>query len=506
MKTFPCKALVLSILALSLSACSTIEPRAFSEQELARQGVADKAAAQADVEPVAGALTLEQALARALKFNLDRRAKMMEEALALGQLDVARYDMLPKLMAQAGYTSRNNDKISESRNADNGTLSQSHFISQDRNHGTGMLGLSWNVLDFGVSYYQARQQADRTLILRERRRKVVHSLLQQVRQAYWLALGAQQMEAKVGPLLREVEQALEDTGKIERENLRGPLEPLNYQRQLLDTLRQLEAIRDELAQAKPRLAALMNLDPGQPFALADTHKMAAPELGGSVAQMERVAMLNRPELVEARYNERISLLDTKKAIARLMPGLELSVGEHYDSNSYLVDNKWAAAGLRVSWNIFNLLSAREIIETADAQLEVTRMQRMALNMAVLSQVYIAYRDFQGRKRQYELAATLERVDRKILEHTRNAAHSDAQGRLAEIRAGVGALFSELRLQQSHGALQHAYGAMLATLGVDLLPPEVPGHDLPALSLAMERAIATHWNAPALTPGAAGEAP
>ncbi|MBC7857953.1 MAG: TolC family protein, partial [Burkholderiaceae bacterium] len=85
MKTFPSKAIFVSILALSLSACSTIAPSPLSESELARLGSLDKAAAQADVEPVGEALTLEQALARALKFNLDRRAKMMEEALALGQ-------------------------------------------------------------------------------------------------------------------------------------------------------------------------------------------------------------------------------------------------------------------------------------------------------------------------------------------------------------------------------------------------------------------------------------
>ena len=33
------------------------------------------------------------------------------------------------------------------------------------------LGLSWNVLDFGVSYYQSKQNADRLLVAQERRRK-----------------------------------------------------------------------------------------------------------------------------------------------------------------------------------------------------------------------------------------------------------------------------------------------------------------------------------------------
>lgn len=56
-----------------------------------------------DVEPITGPLTLDEAMARALKYNLDRRSKQMEEALALGQLDVNKYDMLPRVLAQAGY-------------------------------------------------------------------------------------------------------------------------------------------------------------------------------------------------------------------------------------------------------------------------------------------------------------------------------------------------------------------------------------------------------------------
>lgn len=172
MTRLPSKKHSLAILAaLSLTACSNLQPEPFSAQALSEQGRADKAAAQFDVEPLTGELSLDQAIARALKYNLDRRARMMEEALAFRQLDVARYDMLPRLMAQAGYSTRNNDKISQSRNAEDGSLSQSRFISQERDHTVSSLGLSWSMLDLGVGYYGSRQQADRVLIAAERRRK-----------------------------------------------------------------------------------------------------------------------------------------------------------------------------------------------------------------------------------------------------------------------------------------------------------------------------------------------
>ena len=62
-------------------------------------------------EPISGPLTIEEAIARALKFNLERRVRMLEEAVALGQYEAGRYDMLPKLLAQAGYRSRSEDLI-----------------------------------------------------------------------------------------------------------------------------------------------------------------------------------------------------------------------------------------------------------------------------------------------------------------------------------------------------------------------------------------------------------
>ncbi len=467
-------------IALLYSGCA-IQPNPLTNDEQSAQIKSDHDTMFSDQEPVTKPITLSEAMARAIKYNLDNRLKLMEEAVAHQQLDLASYDLLPRLTLAAGYADRNSFNAASSEDVFTNTQSLAPSTSSDKATHNADLGFAWNVLDFGVSYYQAQEQADKTLIMKERRRKVVHSLMQQVRQAYWLALGAQQVEGKIAPMQREVQAALTDIRKIEKEKLRPPKETLAEQRQLLDTLRQLQLIRNELAQAKPHLAALMNLDPGQSFELADEGKMAVPQLNEPLPAMVDTALLHRPELVEARYNERISATETKKAIVKLMPGLEIDFGEHYDSNSFLVNNHWSDVGLHVSWNLFNLLSASKIKQTAQAQVEVAKMQRLALNMAVLSQVYIAYRDYQGNNEQFELARQLDDVDNKILDQTRNETKTEAQGKLPQIHAQLNALYSDLRVQQSYGALQNSYGAILATLGVDPLPDEVRSHDVASLA-------------------------
>ena len=192
--------------------------------------------------------------------------------------------------------------------------------------------------------------------------------------------------------------------------------------------------------------------------------------------------------------------ETHKAIAKLLPGIEFNVGAHYDSNDFLVNNEWRDAGLQVSWNLLNLLSAKHIKAAANAQYELAREQRLALNMAVLTQVHVAYIEYTSRKQQFELTRQLSDVEQRILQHTRNAAQVDAQGKLAEIRAAASALMSELKLYQSYADYQGAYGQMVATLGLDPVPAAVASHDLPMLEKAI-RDTEKQWAA-----SPAGDAP
>ncbi|HEX7639101.1 MAG TPA: TolC family protein [Burkholderiaceae bacterium] len=471
------------LLGAGLAGC-VVQPQVLTPEQREATARADRQSMFADQEPVTGPITLEEAMARAIKYNLDQRVKLMEAAVAQRQLDLSRLDLLPKLTAAAGYSNRDDVLAESSRDVVTHQQSLVPSTSTDKEVKTADLTLSWNVLDFGVGYYSARQQADRTLVAEERRRQVLHMLMQQTRQAYWQAAGAQLLDSRIEPVLKSAREALADSRKVEVEKLRSPLEALNYQRQLLDIVRQLESVRDELAKAKPRLASIMNLEPGQPLTVVVPDTLAVPQVAMPLPAMEQTALVRRPEVVEAQYNERIGVLETRKAMARLFPGLEISTGAHYDSNSYLVNHQWGDVGLRVSWNLFNLLSATQIRGEAQAQLDLAHEQRLALNMAVLTQVHLAELDYQAQLRQFELTQQTNTVDQRILQYTRSAATADAQGKLEEIRASAAAMMSELRLYQSFGALQGAYGQVIAALGLDPLPQSVPSEDLKTLSQAV----------------------
>ncbi|UEM02789.1 TolC family protein [Skermanella rosea] len=496
----------LGLALLSASGCA-ITPEPVTPEERSALIAADRQALFRNQEPVTGPISLEEAMARAIKYNLDYRLTAMDQALQNRQLDLSRYDMLPRLVAAAGGTARSNENLSVTENTRTGVKSTDPSISQDQERFTTDLTLSWNVLDFGVSYYQARQQADRALIADERRRRVVHSVIQQVRAAYWQAVSAERIEAAIIPILAETRQALSDARTVEEQRLRPPVEVLRYQKALIEVMRQLETVEQDLAIAKAQLRALMNLPPGQPFTLAlpAGFRRDVPQVRLAVEEMEALALNRRPELREEHYQRRISAAEVRKSILRLLPGLTFTGSANFDSNSYLVNNSWAEAGLRVSFNLLNLLTAPASIGVAEAQQELAETRRLALSMAALTQVHVGYQQYQRARQNFEQAELLDSIEQRLYENIRQAQASQAQNVLERVRAAASAILSELARDRAYADLQAAASNVIVSLGLDPLPATVPSHDIKALTEALA-AINADWQAGRFVPPVAEPAP
>lgn len=215
-----------------------------------------------DQEPVSQIVSLYEAMARALKYNLAHRLKMLEHVVKNRELDVSRYDLLPSLAASAGYKHRDNVNASSSFSVSRGEQSLETSTSQDRELWNTQARIVWNVLDFGVSYLRQQQHANKVLIAEEQRRKVVQNIVQEVRKAYWRVVAAEQIEAQLDRVLHDIKYALSTAKKMQRNALQKPLLTLKYRRDLLKTLRNLVKKKAQLALAKADLARLMNVPPG----------------------------------------------------------------------------------------------------------------------------------------------------------------------------------------------------------------------------------------------------
>ena len=473
------------LLAVFFAGCS-VTPTKIAPEQYREQVDLDLAAMFVDQEPFDGSLSLYEAIARAIKYNLDHRLKLMEEALNRGQLEVARYEMLPELVADAGYHWRNNESGASSESLITGTESLEPSTSEERIRNTASLTTVWNVLDFGVSYVHAQQQADYVLIVNERRRKVIHNIVQDVRFAYWRAVSAERLLPKMDELLRTAYAALNRAKQMEKLQLQPPMQSLKYQQGLLEVIRRMWQMRESLATAKTELSALIDLKPGTEFELEDAASdRLPPPVSLSLAELEEIALHNRPELIEEHYQARIGALEVKKAMLRMLPGLELSLGGYADTNDFLYNSSWINAGAAVSWNIFKLLSGPAEIELAKAKQSVDELRRLSLGMAVLTQVHLAHQRFRIARKNFEVTRDLMDVETRLQKLHEARQDAKAGSELETIRSRAGVLAVEMQRDLGYAELQNAFGQIYTSLGIDPLDRQVVEADVATLALAIE---------------------
>lgn len=485
----PPRLLAVSCLALFLTGCGSLAPVPYTQEEVKDRVAQDRLRMYADQDPITEPITFHEAAARALKYNLDYKLKLMENALSKSLHEVSTYEMLPRVVAGAGYVWRSNDSGGRSIGIEDGLETLRPSTSQERERTLANLTFSWNVLDFGVSYYRAQQKADQVLMAEERRRKVVQNVLQDVRNSYWRALGAQKLIGRVDALLERVHKALANAKQVEKEGLMPQAEVLAYQRALLDAVNLLTLRRQDLELARAELSALMSVAPGTSYTLAAEKELLLPPVPANVDELEIMALEKRPEIMEEWYRRRVTETDIKAAKLLLWPNLSVDAGPQYDSNRFNYNSNWVDVGARLSWNILKLTQYPALQRAQEHQNQTDDMRRMALSMAVLTQVRVGVQRYGLSLAELEFAEESLRVDQRLHHLAKAAELSRFDSELALIRSEARALLAEYQRYASYSNAHAAWGRVYNSVGLDVLPEAVDSHDVKKLAVVMEETMA-----------------
>lgn len=469
----PCRTNVLwsVVIAAPIAGCA-VTPNPIAEVDLAAAAADNRARVTANQEPIGHQVTLHEAMARALKYNLDKRVEEAELALRLSELDLAHYSMLPNLVANSAYSARNNDSASFSKNIFTGATSVVTSTSQERRIGTGDAAFSWNILDFGLSYVRAQQAADKALIQRELARKISHRIVEDVRSAFWRAVTADQLMHRLRALEQQARSAIRESRALYSDRQTSPIAALTQERELVEIERTLVELQRELASAKTQLAALMNVQPGTRYTLLAPMRMdIAPILKTNPEEMIATALINRAELREVQYKKRINAKEAEASLLELLPGIQLFAGGNADNNLYLYNNHWVNWGAKASFNVMKLFSLRARQDTLATQDDMIDQRALALTMAVMTQVHIGRVRYAHASR--ELAANEEYlgVQRRLLRQIRAEANEGRVSKQALIREEMNALVAEAKRNIAFAHMQTAFGNLFASMGVDPIPFE-----------------------------------
>ncbi len=457
------------VLCLLVSGCAFI-PVPLTHDELKAQASNDSVLITWNQDPVVEPITLYESIARALKYNLDFHLEFAEKILSQTELDLSRYELLPQLVAKSGYNGRDNFSGASSQSLLTGLQSLSTSTSSNRDIFNADLSLTWNVLDFGLSYIRAKQAADKVLIAEEEKRKVVNRMVQDVRTAYWRAVSNDRLIVKLEALLVRVSQAIEESKQVEKKRLERPLTALTYQRELIGIKRELEALQRDLSLAKIQLAALMNLRPGE------SYQLVIPDRGDIVDKvdispemMEQIALENRPEIRTISYEERINKKEAKAAILSLLPGLDINFGKSYSSNSFLFNNNWLSYGTQVSWNLLNIFKLPATKRELGARENVLEARRLALTMAIMTQVHVSLAQYEHAQREYKTAADYYLTQQKILDQLRSGVAKNTVTEQSLIREEMNMMVAEIKYDIAYSDVENAYAGIFASLGIDPFP-------------------------------------
>lgn len=450
-----------------LAGCS-VTPVVLDKDVVSEQLSKDRQVAREGVEPLDGTLELEEAVARAIKYNLDYRVKVMEQALALGELDMNRYDMLPQVLAEAGYSTRNKPLIRSQSSSPDPLGDREPTVSSDLSSWDFSLGLSWSLLDFGSSYYLARQNANNLLVANEQRRRAMHLLIMEVESAYWRAASAQALGKQVRATRLAIENGIDLVRREQANNVNSPLDSLRYLRELLDAQRTIHRIQDNLSAARLELANLINLPAGQEMELEFVDaEMPLPEvMHRSLEELEFIALHNNAELGAQFYESRNAVLETRRAILDLLPGVTFDWGTNYTTDSFVINDKWNEGALSVTWNLLNLLRVDDVHKHAKSKEALAEMRRVALQMAVVTQVHVARMELENARQTLLNSRRLSDVDRAIESIIVRGAGAGLNSEVEIVSAHTSAIVSELRKYRALAEFHAAESRLKATLGLE----------------------------------------
>ena len=415
-------------------------------------------------------IDLYTAIALAIKNNKELKIKLLETAMSNRQIDKVRFEMLPSFAANAGYTGSERYNASASSTVPSsdlaGSIGSSYSTSRERDINSQDIGFTWNALDFGLSYIRAGQDSNRYLISEEMERKAEHNITREVIKFYWNTLSADKLIKKYDPLLIEVDKALNDSQKIEELLLTNPMDALLYQKELLDIQRALQTQKQMFIDSRIQLATLMGLLPNQKFKVVET-KDPLTILDMSIKGMEEYALIHRPELKKSHYDEAISIQETKASMTSLLPGLNFNAAWTHSSNDHLMNKTNFEYGSVMGANLLNVFMYPKIKEINLMNTEIIKEKRLALSMAVLSQVHLANIDYSLALEEYDTAQRYYQVSKKITEQIKNAQKIARFGNLELIREQASLLVAELRHDLAYAKLQYAVGEIYTSVGIDI---------------------------------------
>ncbi len=408
-------------------------------------------------------ITLKEAIELALENNLDVRLQYYEAAV---QCETFRQDALKELGQLNAF-----GEVSH-RNRNTGSFSQSltnqppapPSISSEQDSKVAHLWFVWNALDFGLAYYQSRQDLDKLEIIKQRQLRARQNLVLDVTRAYYRASVAGRAVHQAERLIGTLKERHEAVGREVSERTVSEMRGLAEQDRIIDLEIKLYAFRNEYRSALTELEALMGIPPSCLVELAGFDLMDVPEIAVELCALEYEALTNRPELIGQDFQVNIDIDEIHKSILNMYPGVGIFGGYNHDSNKFLLFHNWWNIGVHATIDLLSLPSKQATLCKNWYQRWLDERTRLSMSMGVLTQVHLAFINVEETREQYRLAREMFRVKSRKFDLANTMIEAGQLNEDDVIQYDAEALFADLEAFKAFGNLQVAFEQLSNAIG------------------------------------------
>lgn len=400
-------------------------------------------------------LTLDDAVRIGLKNNLDMRISRIMAEVDDDQALSKRLQMLPN----ANFS---------------GSASQSNVMSdedQDIFQKSANLSITWNILNFGISYIRARQTALRSEIKRMERIRQAQVLASDISESYWKTILAEQSLEELHRMMAEIREYKEKAEVLVAQKRLDPIASKSIEKKMIELAMTAENLQSEISGAKIQLCKLMGLDPMTEITLKREpfrdylKKMPVPE-SLEPRKMEMLSLHNRPELFTADLDIRIQQEEARASLLSMFPGLSFNFSTHYNSNSSYANNMWFTWGGNIAWSLLSLPSKYYNLTAQEKSVEMVKLRRLMLTASVIVQTHIALHNYIIKIRQFRLHDESFAINKELLDMSRERHELGLLSSWALTQRMLEEVVARLGRDRRIIDLLNTYNMLMVTLGLE----------------------------------------
>ncbi len=416
-------------------------------------------------------LTLQDVVDIGLQRNLELRVERILAEITDDEVVAEKLKMLPALDVGVNGVHRSNYEIKSYEDLETGEIVLSNTVSEERDRLLANISLSWNVLDFGFSYYRGRQAVYTQQIRRMERLRQAQKLSLDLAAAYWKATVAEAGVRKVREAEKELQEFKVAIEQMSAENRVDALAMKVLEKKLIDlelTARKLQA---NVSGARIDLCRLMGLRPSTPLNLVSvnldqslTTLPLADQLDSKF--LESVALNQRPELFASDLEKHVRQDDARAKLLAMFPGLRLDISGNYDSNMYLQNNTWNNAAVGLAGDILALPSKYHSYQAADKRTEQADAERLLLTAGVIAQVHMSLHAYAVESDQHTLYQKSDLLCSELLDMSKVRVDAGNMNSMGLVTRVLESLVAQLERDRSAVRVLETYHRMLITMGLD----------------------------------------